>query len=111
MFFSLEGPSLKDCRAPLSEVVFDLVGPGKGTGVGAKPFHLVGFDVVLELVELRALGGGEGGVRVDIEESPVEVFNVFGDWKVWMDGWNIVIVVVNLLSHVVVVVNLGLVEV
>jgi len=76
MFFSLEGLSLKNCRAPLLEVVFNPVGPRKGTGVRAKPFHAVGFDVVLELVELGILGSGEGGVRVDTKEPPVEVFYI-----------------------------------
>jgi len=54
--FSLEGMGLENGCVPLFEIVFDAVRPGKGTGVVAKPFHVVAFDVIVKLAEFSALG-------------------------------------------------------
>jgi len=105
--FGLEGAVLEDGGAPLFEVVVDAVGPWKGTGVGAKPFHVVMFNIVLKLAQFSVLGGRKGGVGVNIVKTSVKLFDVGQDQeKVGVDLRSVVIV-----SHVSVVVELWLVKV
>ena len=92
--FRLEGAGLEDGGMPLFEIVFNAVGPREGTGIGAKPFHMVIFDVVFELAEFGALGCRKGRVGVDIVDLPIEVFNVLSDQEeVWVDMWGVIVVV------------------